>query len=242
VHCSRPLAGTPKTVTISQEADGWYVCCSCAEVPAQPLQSTGHETGIAGGLQVLLITSDGEVRENPRHHRKVEQRLKKAQRRVSRRQKGSKRRQKAVSLLKRTQQKVQRQRRDFHHKTARALVLHYDTIYREDLQVAHMVRTHRLAKSISDAGWAAFRAILAGKAAYAGRRVVAVPPAYTSQDCSGCGERVRKRLSVRTHVCTSCGLVMDRDEHAARNMQWAGQALRGLAGLPAGMNRESVGL
>ena len=76
----------------------------------------------------------------------------------------------------------------------------------------------------SDAGWAQFRTILEGKAAYAGRRVVAVPPAYTSQDCSGCGERVRKSLSVRTHVCLRCGLVLDRDENAARNIQWAGQA------------------
>jgi transposase len=87
---------------------------------------------------------------------------------------------------------------------------------------------HKGHKSISDAGWAQFRAILEGKAVYAGRRVVAVPPAYTSQDCSGCGERVEKSLSVRTHICPSCGLVLDRDENAARNIQGAGQALRGV--------------
>src|SRR5260370_22156844 len=87
--------------------------------------------------------------------------------------------------------------------------------------------------------WAAFRSILEAKAAWAGRRVVAVPPAFTSQDCSGCGERVPKSLSVRTHVCTNCGLVMDRDENAAKNIQRAGQALRGLAAEAAGMNRES---
>src|ERR1700746_1602069 len=70
--------------------------------------------------------------------------------------------------------------------------------------------------------------ILASKAEWAGKRVEAVPPAYTSQDCSGCGERVEKSLSVRTHVCPSCGLKLDRDENAARNIQWAGQALRGV--------------
>jgi putative transposase len=220
----RPLQGTPKTVTVCREADGWYACISCAEVPIEPLPATGHETGIDVGLKVFLITADGELIENPRHYRKMEQQLAKAQRRVSRRKKGSKRRRKAVHLLKRHHQTVQRQRRDFHHKTALALLRQYDTVYLEDLRVANLVRNRYLAKSISDAGWAAFRTILEAKAAYAGRRVVAVPPAYTSQECSGCGEFVRKSLSVRTHVCPSCGLVLDRDENAAKNIRRAGQA------------------
>jgi putative transposase len=227
----RPIEGTPKTVTISREADGWYACISCAEVPVTPLPLTGRETGVDVGLKVFLITADGEVIENPRQYRKAERRLSKAQRRVTRRTKGSKRRRKAVHLLKRHHQTVQRQRRDFHHKTALALLRQYDTIYLEDLRVANMVRNRHLAKSISDAGWAAFRTILEAKAACAGRQVIAVPPAYTSQDCSGvlpngsrCGERVPKSLSVRTHVCPSCGLVLDRDENAALNIRRAGQA------------------
>ena len=134
---------------------------------------------------------------------------------------------------------MRRQRRDFHHKTALALLRQYDIIYLEDLRVANLVRSHHLSKSISDAGWAQFRTILDGKAAYAGRRVLAVPPHYTSQDCSGCEARVVKSLSVRTHVCSNCGLIMDRDENAAKNIQRAGQALRGLAGPPAGLNREA---
>jgi putative transposase len=230
VRWSRPLEGTPKTVTISQEADGWYAVISCADVPAQPLPPAGRETGIDVGLKVFLITADGLIVDNPRHHRHAEKRLAKAQRVVSRRQKGSKRRKKAVNRCARRYQTVKRQRADFHHKTARRLLGTYDTIYLEDLRVANMVRNRHLAKSISDAGWAAFRSILEAKAACAGRRVIAVPPAYTSQDCSGCGSRVPKSLSVRTHVCANCGLVLDRDENAARNIQWAGQALRGLAG------------
>ena len=147
-----------------------------------------------------------------------------------------------MGYLQRAHQTVQRQRADFHHKTALTLLRQYDTISLEDLRVANMVRNRHLAKSISDAGWAQFRTILEAKAACAGRRVVAVPPAYTCQDCSGCGARVPKSLSVRTHVCPSCGLVLDRDENAARNIQWAGQALRGLVAVAAGTNRESVGL
>ena len=108
------------------------------------------------------------------------------------------------------------------------LVQQFDTIYLEDLQVRNMVRNRRLAKSISDAGWGQFRTILAFKAAWAGKRVVAVPAQYTTQDCSGCGERMPKSLSVRTHVCPSCGLVMDRDENAALNILRAGQARQAL--------------
>ena len=91
------------------------------------------------------------------------------------------------------------------------------------------------------------RTTLADQAAGAGKPVVLVPPHSPSQECSGCGERAvskrgEKRLSVRTPVCPSCGLVLDRDQNAARTMHWAGQALGGLAGLPAGMNREPAGL
>jgi putative transposase len=226
---SRPIEGTPKTVTISREADGYYVCFSCADVPVQPLPPTGQETGIDVGVASFATLSNGTPIFNPRWYRKAERRLKTAHRCVSRRKKGSHRRRKAVTLLAKAHLKVQRQRQDFHHKEALKLIQQHDTIYLEDVQVANLVRNHRLAKSISDASWAQLRAILEAKAAYAGRRVVAVPPAYTSQDGSGCGERVRKSLSIRTHVCPNpdCGLVLDRDENAARNIERAGQALRG---------------
>src|SRR5262249_57233232 len=113
------------------------------------------------------------------------------------------------------------------HKTALALLRTYDMIYLEDLRVANLVRNHRLAKSISDAGWGQFRTTLAYKAVCAGKQVVLVESAYTSQDCSACGERVPKSLSVRTHVCPSCGFLADRDHNAALNILRAGQARRG---------------
>jgi putative transposase len=160
IRLHRPLAGTPKTVTISREADGWYACISCAEVLIERLPATGQETGIDVGLKVFLITADGQVVDNPRYYRTAERRLARAQRRVSRRKKGSKRRRKAVQLLTRRHQTVQRQRRDFHHKTALALLRQFDVVYLEDVRVANMVRNSHLAKRISDAGWAAFRTIL----------------------------------------------------------------------------------
>ena len=242
VRWSRPVAGSIKTVTISKEADGWYVCFSCAEVPVQPLPPTGQETGIDLGVESFATLADGTRVENPRHYRKAERELKKAQRRVSRRKQGSNRRRKAARLLARKHQHVRRQRRDFHHKQALALVRAYDTIYHEDLQTGNMVRNHHLAKSISDAGWSGFLSILSFKAACAGRSVVAVPPAYTSQTCSGCGVIVQKGLSVRWHECPDCGTSLHRDHNAAKNIQWRGQRLRGVAGLPAAVNREPVGL
>ena len=170
VRSSRPLEGTPKTVTISREADGWYACISCTAVPTKPLPPTSQETGRDVGLKVFLITAEGEIVENPRHYRTAEKQLATAHRRVSRRQKGSNRRKRAVALLKRKHQKVQRQRRTFQHKTALALLRQYDVIYLEDLQVRNLVRNPYLAKSISDAGWYQFRTILTFKAACAGKR------------------------------------------------------------------------
>jgi putative transposase len=261
VRWSRPLEGTIKTVTVSKEADGWYVCFSCAEVPVRPLPATGRETGIDVGLKVFLITADGAPTANPRYYRKAERALKKAQKRVARRKKGSKRRRKAVALCAKKQQHVRCLRANFHHKTALDLVRAYDTSSVEAIQPANLSRRpapqqdeqgsyqHNgasqkagLNTSIHDAGWRQFLSILACKAVCAGKRVEAVSPAYTSQECSGCGERVYKSLSVRTHVCTNCGLILDRDENAAKNILWRGQLLRGVAGLPAAVNREPVGL
>ena len=218
IRLHRALEGTPKTVTISREADGWYACFSCADVPIRPLPQTGQETSIDLGLEAFATLSSGERIFSPGWYRKAERALKTAQRRVSRRKKGSNRRRKAVTLLAKAHQTVKRQRQDFHHKTALALVRTNDTIYHEDLQTANMLKNHHLAKSISDAGWSAFLSILSYKAACAGRRVVAVPPAYTSQRCSGCDVVVAKGLSVRWRSCPECGTSLHRDHNAALNI------------------------
>ena len=94
----------------------------------------------------------------------------------------------------------------------------YDTISHEDLQPANLLKNHHLAKSISDAGWSAFLGILSFKAVEAGKAVVAVPAAFTSQACSGCGVLVHKGLSVRWHLCPECGTSLHRDHNAARNI------------------------
>jgi putative transposase len=227
VHWSRPIEGKPKTVTISREADGWYVAISCAEVPVHPLPSTGHETGIDMGLESFATLANGQPIFNPSYYRKAEASLRRCQRRVARRKKGSHRRRKAVALLAKAHQHIRNQRRDFHHREAAKLVQAHDAIYYEDLRVRTMVQNHSLAKSISDAGWSAFLAILTFKAAGAGKRVQAVNPAFTSQMCSGCGVIVAKGLSVRWHACPDCGASLHRDHNAAVNILRLGQAQTG---------------
>ena len=153
VHRSRPLEGQPKTATISREADGWYLCFSCADVPIRPLPATGQETGIDLGIEAFATLSDGTRIFSPGWYRTAERALITAQRRASRRKQGSHRRREAETLLANAHQKVPRQREDLRHKTALALVHATDTLSHENLQVATMVKNHHLAKSIPEAGW-----------------------------------------------------------------------------------------
>ena len=134
------MEGTPKTVTLSREADGWYVTFSCEGVPIQPLPPTGRETGIDVGLKVFLITAHGLVIETPRHFRKGERRIAKAGKAVVRCQKGTQGRKKVVVRRAKAHQKVKRQRLDFHHKVALQLVRDNDVIYLEDVQIANLSR------------------------------------------------------------------------------------------------------
>ena len=170
------------------------------------------------GLNHFYTDSDGNQIENPRFLRKDETALKRAQRQLSRKKKGSKNRVKARNRLGRKHLKVQRRRKDFAVKLARCVVQSNDLIAIEDLKVRNMVRNHHLAKSINDASWSIFRKWLEYFGSVFGVLVVAVPPHHTSQDCSKCGQRVKKSLSTRTHKCPYCGYVQDRDWNAAINI------------------------
>lgn len=206
-----------KRVRLVKRADGYY-CQFCIQVDvSQVVEPTGKTIGLDVGLNHFYTDSNGEKVDNPRYLRKSEKRLKRAQRRVSKKVKGSKNRKKAINRLGRRHLKVSRQRKDFAVKLARCVVMSNDIVAIEDLKVRNMVKNHHLAKSISDASWSLFRDWLKYFALKFGKVLIAVPPHYTSQNCSGCGEIVRKSLSVRTHIC-KCGVVLDRDENAAINI------------------------
>jgi putative transposase len=249
VRLHRPLQGEPKTCTLSKKADGWYASIVC-EVQPSPLEPTGVEVGIDVGIENFATLSDDHPSiANPHLLKKAQAQLRKAQRRLERRtkrdkhhritSKQSKRREKAKVLLQKAHQKVERARRDFHHKVAHTLVHKFDTLYVEHLNIQGMLQNHCLAKSIADVGWGQFLEVLKHQAESAVKTVVEVCPRNTSQHCSGCGASVPKALSVRTHSCPYCGLVLPRDKNAAENIQqkgkWAGT-------LPSGANVSAVRL
>jgi putative transposase len=207
-----------KRVRILKRADGYY--CQFAVKAERMIEHipTGKQIGIDVGLKAFYTDSEGNTVENPRHYRKAEKRLKRLHRQLSRKQKQSAHRKKARKQLAKAYLKVQRQREDFARKTANALVTSSDLIAYEDLKIRNMVRNRHLAKSIHDAGWGRFLSWVKYYGARHTIPIVGVPPHYTSQACSACGAMVKKSLSVRTHICPSCGVVLDRDQNAALNI------------------------
>ncbi len=207
-----------KRVRLLRRADGYYVQFGVQAHREVEHIPTGKHVGIDLGLKSFLTDSEGNTIENPRYLRKAEQRVKRLHRRLSRKQKKSSNRKKARKVLAKAYLKVQRQREDFARKSANALVSSHDLIAYEHLQIAGMVKNHALAKSISDASWGHFLSWLGYYGAMHAISVIAVPPQWTSQQCSGCGTMVKKSLSVRTHVCPACELELDRDHNAALNI------------------------
>ncbi|WP_244422435.1 RNA-guided endonuclease InsQ/TnpB family protein [Ktedonobacter racemifer] len=170
------------------------------------------------GLTTFATLSDGTAIANPRFFRAEEQALAKAQRRLAKTAKGSKERAKRRQVVARVHERIANRRENFVQQESRRLINRYGLIAVEALVVRSMAKNPSLSKSISDAAWSAFFAALVAKAEDAGRRVVKVPPAYTSQTCSACGHRQPMPLSVRLYECSACGLVIERDHNASLNI------------------------
>jgi putative transposase len=244
----RPLIGKAKTCTIKREGECWYVVFVCEVQATEKLPYTDLAIGIDMGLKHFMTDSYGDVVDNPRFFRKSHGRVKKLQQRLAKKKKRSNRRKKAVRSVAKAHKKVRNQRRDFHHKQSRILVDTFETLVFEDLSMHHMVKrpAPRLSEngkylpngaaakgglntSIVDAGWASFIELVKHKAEWAGVTVMQVDPKKTSQICSACHkEGEHKDLSVRTHVCEHCGVVLDRDHNAALNIldRGLGRSLR----------------
>lgn len=217
IKLSRPYEGKIKEVIIKREGDKWFAILSCDGVPANPLPMTNQNIGVDVGIESFATLSDGRQIENPRFYEKTQKQLRIAQRRVARRKKGSNRRRKAVAMLRNIHHKIANQRKDFQHKVSAWLIKEYDNIAVEKLNIKGLAKG-RLSKQISDAGWGNFISMLSYKAESAGRKLIQVNPAYTSQDCSRCKHREKKSLSVRQHHCSNCGLSLHRDHNAALNI------------------------
>jgi putative transposase len=198
-----------------------------------PLPPCFDAVGLDAGLNSFLALSNGEFVDNPRFFRRDEKALAKAGRKQAKTKKRSATRRKANKVLSRIHERIRNRRHHFVHQTARRLVNRFGVIAVEKLNVKNMLGTHCLAKSISDASWSMFRSVLTSKAESADRdangmalrEVIAVNPAYTSQDCSICGYRpdglegrTKKKLSERWHNCPICTACLDRDTNAAINI------------------------
>lgn len=212
-----------KRVRLVRRADGYYVqFCIQAECQVQ-VEPSQKAVGIDLGLRYFIAASDGMVVKAPQFYRQAEAQLNRANRQKSKKfRKGakpqSKNYDKARVRYARTHLRVSRQRNEWLKDQALRLVQSNDLVAYEDLKVKGLVRNRHLAKSISDAGWSTFRRWLEYFGVKYGKVTVAVPPHYTSQNCSNCGETVKKALSVRTHQCPHCSYEADRDVNAAINI------------------------
>ncbi|MEH2457078.1 RNA-guided endonuclease InsQ/TnpB family protein [Nostoc sp.] len=242
-----------KRVRIVRRADGYYAQFCIDQERLEKREPTGKTIGIDVGLNQFYTDSNGETVANPRHLRKSEKSLKRLQGRLSKTKKGSQNRIKFRNKLARKHLKVSRQRKDFTIKTARCVVRSNDLVAYEDLMVRNMVKNHRLAKSISEVSWSLFREWVEYSGKVFGVVTVAVPPDYTSQNCSNCGQVLKKTLSTRTHICpkcatgsipvdtfADCGHTQNRDWNAARNILEKGLSTAGHVGTNASGETDQV--
>lgn len=230
----RDVEGTIKTCTVRRTQTGkWFVTFACnieKEVIKQP---PNPATGIDMGISKFVTFSNGETIENPKFFRKEEKALVKAQRKFSKQEKDSLERKKARKVVARVHERITNKRHNFAHQESRKIVNSFNTIVAEALSIKSMTKNNfrNLNKSIQDASWNMFLNCIEYKAEDAGKQLVRVNPAYTSQTCSHCGHRQKLKLSERMYKCSKCDLSLDRDHNAAINILTLGtQSLQSPSG------------
>ena len=206
-----------KRVRLVRRADGYY-CQFAIDVECVDIQpKTGKEIGLDVGLESFYTDSNGHHEPNPKFLKTAESDIRHAQRRIYSKVKSSGNRCKARARYSKKHLRVSRQRNEHAKRLARNVCQSNDLIAYEDLTVSNLLKNHCLAKSIADVSWYQFRQWIEYFATKFGKTAIAVPPQYTSQQCSQCKRVVKKSLSTRTHVC-ECGCILHRDTNAAINI------------------------
>ena len=224
IRLHRKPEGKMKTCTIKRSPTGkWYACISCTDVPVTSVQvkPSSAQVGIDVGLKTFATFSDGKTIQNPRFFKKSEKALAKAQRKLAKQTMNTPERVKARKVVSKVHEKISNRRDNFSHQESRKIVDAYGTICVEDLNIKNMIAKGQfplIRKGIADVAWNEFGKKLAYKAENAGRQFVKVNPAFTSQDCNNCGNRQVMKLSDRIYSCPACGISIDRDLNAAKNI------------------------
>ncbi len=213
------LRGTPKTCTIRRSSTGkWYATFVCEVGAPKLLPTNTKQVGIDVGLTTFATLSDKTEIKRQRFFKTDEKELTKVQRKLSKEKIGTPERDRRRKPVSRIHERIKFRRHNFAHQESRKVVNKYGFIAVEDLEVNRMVHSTCYAKSIYDAAWSLFFTLLLYKAANAGRTIVRVNPAYTSQDCSTCGHRQKLTLSDRVYNCPCCKLIIGRDLNASLNI------------------------
>ena len=212
------------SVTVSKDTTGKYFASVLVETGIKTLEIAGKSIGIDVGIKEFATLSDGIVIKNPNYFRDSQTKLKRAQRRLSKKKKGSSRYKKCKIKVAFIHKKIANQRDYFLQTTSTFIVKNYDLISIEDLNVAGMVKNRKLAKSISDASFSRFFAMLDYKCRWYGKELIKIPRFEpSSKKCSSCGiVKKELKLSDRVYHCESCGLKMDRDLNASININAIG--------------------
>ncbi len=215
----RPCEGNMKTMTIRKTRTNKWYASFAVERNKSIREHIGNEsTGIDLGLTTFAMLSNGETIENPRFFKTDERALAKAQHRMSKEVKGSHEHKIRRLVVSKIHERISNRRKNFVHQESRKLIDRFKIIVFENLNIKDMQQTSYLTKGITDASWGMMVRTTQSKAEEAGSKVVLVDPKNTTQFCSRCGQYVRKELSDRIHSCSSCGLVMNRDQNAAINI------------------------
>ena len=226
----RKYKGDIRSATISKTKSGNFFLSILMNIPQSEFvkfKKTNKQVGIDLGVKDFVITSDGKKFENKHFFKNDERKLKKLQRQLSKKKVGSNNRNKQRIKIAKTFERITNKKENYIHYVVNELLMNYDTIYMESLNVSGMVKNHHLAKAIQEVGFFRFKEILNSKAIVNDKKVVLIDKFYpSSKTCSNCGYKNKDlKLSDRHWQCPECGEQHDRDFNAAKNILREGERI-----------------